>query len=423
MPEIKPSEAESSTANIKVIGVGGAGGNAINRMREVGISGVELIAINTDAQDLRKSKADIKLHLKSGTTDNGNGLRSMLGAGADPRKGEAAADASREEIRQVLQGADMVFVTFGAGGGTGSGAGYIVAEEARNLGILTVGVVTKPFAMELEVRRQNAEWAIDRLARNVDALITIPNERLLQVVDPNMGWKESFKVSDNVLCQAVQGVTEIITEVHDINLDFADVCAVMKDAGSALMGIGRASGENRAALAAQQAIESPLVEVSIDGARGVLYLVSGGENVTMAELKEAGEVITQNVSPDANVIMGASVRPELEDEIMVTVIATGFDSQYFGNDPRAMRQDSSYVADMNATPAMPMHEEIEPVEPSMPTAPVVEEDEVEDPKAPEAEGADFTSATTVNMWASPAFNTDSDENDIPAILRRKKKNK
>ncbi len=422
MPEIKPSEAESSTANIKVIGVGGAGGNAINRMREVGINGVELIAINTDAQDLRKSKADIKVHLKSGSPDGANGgLRSMLGAGADPRKGEAAADASREEIRQVLQGADMAFVTFGAGGGTGSGAGYIVAEEARNLGILTVGVVTKPFAMELEVRRQNAEWAIDRLARNVDALITIPNERLLQVVDPNMGWKESFKVSDNVLCQAVQGVTEIITNVHDINLDFADVCAVMKDAGSALMGIGRASGENRAALAAQQAIESPLVEVSIDGARGVLYLVSGGENVTMAELKEAGEVITQNVSPDANVIMGASVRPELEDEIMVTVIATGFDSQYFSDDPRAMRQEPSYVASMNSPVDEPTPVETEPVAPSMPTAPVVEE-EMDDPKVAETESADFTAATSVNMWTSPNFNTDSDENDIPAILRRKKKN-
>ncbi len=410
MPEIKPSEVES-IANIKVVGVGGAGGAAVNRMREAGISGVELIAMNTDAQALRNSKADVKVHLK---LEERNGL----GAGADPKKGEKAADASREEIRQVLDGADMVFITFGAGGGTGSGAGYIVAEEARNLGILTVGVVTKPFAIEGEVRRQNAEWAIDHLARNVDALITIPNERLLQVIDPNMSFKDSFRIADNVLCQGVQGVTEIITEEHDINLDFADVCAIMKDAGSALMGIGRASGENRAAIAAQQAIESPLIEVSIDGARGVLFLISGSENVTMQELQEAGKVITENVSPNANIIMGASVRPELEDEIMVTVIATGFDSQYFHDDPRAMTQESySLDGGEYETPTATA-----PVD-TAPSAPVIEEEE-EDPKAIENDSADFTAATSTNMWTTPTFNKDmTEENDTPAILRRKNKNK
>jgi cell division protein FtsZ len=419
MPEIKPNEAQG-TANIKVVGVGGAGGNAINRMREMGLSGVQLIAMNTDAQDLRNSKADVKVHLKS---DDGR----ALGAGADPLKGEKAAQNSLEDIRAALQGADMVFVAFGAGGGTGSGAGYVVAEEARNLGILTVGVVTKPFEMEREVRRRNAEWAIERLARNVDALITIPNDRLLEVIDPNIPWRESFKIADDVLRQAVQGITEIITEEHGINIDFADVCAVMKDAGSALMGIGRASGENRAALAAQQAIESPLIEVSIDGARGILYLVSGGDDVTMAEIKAASDIITANVNPEANVIMGLSTRPELEDEIMVTVIATGFDSEYYRGDPRAQEV---FGPNFGATPEVPAQQPIvnsvedEPVAPVaqtpvMPSTPIVEDND--DDIRPESTGAsDFTGATTVNIWNNIP---DTDENDIPAILRRKKKNK
>ena len=405
MPEIKPNEVES-IASIKVVGVGGAGGAAINRMREEGLSGVELIAMNTDAQALRNSKADKKVHLR---LESKNGL----GAGADPTKGEKAAEASREEIKQAIDGADMVFVTFGAGGGTGSGAGYIVAEEARKLGILTVGVVTKPFAVEGEVRRSNAEWAIEHLARNVDALITIPNERLLQVVDPNMPWRKSFRIADDVLRQGVQGITEIITEEHDINLDFADVSAIMKDAGSALMGIGRASGENRAAIAAQQAIECPLIEVSIDGARGVLYLVSGGEDVTMAELQEAGAIITANVSPDANIIMGASVRPELEEDIMVTVIATGFDSEYYRDDPRAaelFRPGGARLTDE------PVGEDAEPQDDVQEEEPRMEND------AP-AENSDFASANASNIWNSiPSADTD-DDSDIPAILRRRRKNR
>jgi cell division protein FtsZ len=384
-------------------------------MREAGLSGVELVAINTDAQQLRSSKADVKLplHLES---------NKGLGAGANPARGEKAADASRDEIKKVLEGADMAFITFGAGGGTGSGAGYIVAEEARKMGILTVGVVTKPFDIEGEVRRRNADWAIQHMAHSVDALITIPNERLLQVVDPNIPWSESLRIADDILRQGVQGVTDIITEEHMINIDFADVEAIMKDAGSALMGIGRASGENRASIAAQQAIESPLLEVSIDGARGVLFLISGSENVTMQELQEAGKVITENVAPDANIIMGASVRPDLEDEIMVTVIATGFDSQYFHDDPRAMQQpaysiDSKMMTEPEAQPA--------PVAPAMPAAPVVEdEEEDDDPRVTDTDSADFTAATSTNMWTNPAFNSgDIEENDTPAILRRKNKNK
>lgn len=317
MPEIKPTEVESK-ASIKVVGVGGAGGSAIDRMKEVGLSGVEFVAVNTDAQALHHSSADTKVHLGKG-----------LGAGGDPEKGREAAEESREEIEKALDGADMIFVTLGAGGGTGSGAGPIVAEIARNKDILTVGVATKPFTFEGAKRRDNAESAIDKLSKQVDALITIPNDRLLQTIDPRTPLLETFKIADDVLRQGVQGISELITEHALINLDFSDVKAIVKNAGSALMGIGRASGENRAVLAAQQAIESPLIEVKIEGARGVLFSVAGGYDMSMSEIQEAAEVITSAVSPDANIIFGAAIRPELEDEIVITVVATGFDSDYY----------------------------------------------------------------------------------------------
>ena len=264
MPEIKPTEVETK-ASIKVVGVGGAGGSAVNRMKEVGLSGVEFIAINTDAQALHHSNADTKVHIGKG-----------LGAGGDPEKGQMAAEESRENIKESLKGADMVFITLGAGGGTGSGAGPIVAKEAKDQGILTVGVVTRPFTFEGAQRKRNADKAIDEMTGAVDALITIPNDRLLQTIDPRTPLLETFKIADDVLRQGVQGISELITEHALINLDFADVKAIMKDAGSALMGIGRASGEGRAKMAAQQAIESPLIEVKIDGARGVLFSVAGG---------------------------------------------------------------------------------------------------------------------------------------------------
>lgn len=317
MPEIKPTEVES-TASIKVVGVGGAGGSAVNRMREVGLSGVEFVAINTDAQVLHKSTADVKVHIGKG-----------LGAGGDPKKGEEAAEENREQIGKALDGADMVFITLGAGGGTGSGAGPVVAAEAKARDILTVGVVTKPFSFEGLKRKQNAEEAVEKLAHQVDALITIPNDRLLQTIDPRTPLLETFKIADDVLRQGVQGISELITEESLINLDFADVKAIMKNAGSALMGIGRASGENRAVLAAQQAIESPLIEVKIEGAKGVLFSVAGGYDMSMSEIQSAAEVITGAVAPDANIIFGAAVRPELEDEIVITVVATGFDSDYY----------------------------------------------------------------------------------------------
>ena len=311
-------------ARIKVVGVGGAGGAAINRMVEAGIEGVEFLAINTDAQALHNSKAAIKIHIGKDTTRG-------LGAGADPTVGERAAQESHEEIRQALEGADMVFVTLGAGGGTGSGAGHVVAKIAKDLDILVVGFATKPFAFEGEKRRRNADQAIETLRSSVDTLIIIPNDRLLQTIDRQTPLLEAFKVADDVLRQGVQGISDLITVHGLINLDFADVKAVMRNAGSALMGIGRASGENRAVQAAQQAIDSPLLEVSIDGARGILFNVIGGQDLGMHEINTAAEAITAAADPDANIIFGATISPELDGEIIITVVATGFDAAYFAN--------------------------------------------------------------------------------------------
>ena len=329
MPEVKPAEIQS-TAVIKVVGVGGAGGAAVNRMKDTGIKGVEFIAINTDAQALRHSKADVKIHIGKETTRG-------LGAGADPKVGEAAANESAEDIKKALQGADMAFITFGSGGGTGSGAGPVVSQLARELGVLTVGVVTRPFSFEGERRRRNAEYGVNNLAKTVDTLITIPNDRLLQTIDRRTPLLETFKIADDVLRQGVQGISELITENGLINLDFADVKAIMSNAGSALMGIGRASGDDRAEKAAKQAIESPLIEVSIDGARGVLFNVTGGYDMSMSEVQEAAEIITAAVSPEANIIFGATLKPEMDDELIVTVVATGFDADYFTGDSGAKR--------------------------------------------------------------------------------------
>ena len=385
MPEVKPTEVESK-ASIKVVGVGGAGGSAIDRMKEVGLTGVEFVAVNTDAQALHHSSADVKVHIGKG-----------LGAGGDPEKGREAAEEGREDIDRALDGADMVFITLGAGGGTGSGAGPIVAEEYRKKDILTVGVATKPFTFEGARRRANADLAIDKLARQVDALITIPNDRLLQTIDPRTPLLETFKIADDVLRQGVQGISELITEHALINLDFADVKAIMKNAGSALMGIGRASGENRAVIAAQQAVESPLIEVKIEGARGVLFSVAGGYDMSMSEVQEAAEVITGSVSPDANIIFGASIRPELEDEIVVTVVATGFDSDYYNE---------------------PLPEE----------TPATETAEPEKPASLEAKN--FAVENRTNMWDSiksePVHeeSTSSDDDmDVPPSLRERLRGK
>jgi cell division protein FtsZ len=321
MPQVVEPAIETF-AQIKVIGVGGAGGAAINRMVEAGIENVEFIAVNTDAQALHHSKAKRKIHIGKDATRG-------LGAGADPAVGELAAKESRDEIRSAIEGADMVFVTIGAGGGTGSGGGHVVAEIAKELDILVVGFATKPFAFEGEKRRKNADVAIDKLRGAVDTLIIIPNDRLLQTIDRDTPLTEAFKVADDVLRQGVQGISDLITVHGLINLDFADVKAVMSKAGSALMGIGRASGENRAVAAAQQAIESPLLEVSIDGARGILFNVIGGNDLAMHEINAAAEAITTAADPDANIIFGATINPELEGEVIITVVATGFDASYY----------------------------------------------------------------------------------------------
>ena len=320
MPQIDP--AIETFASIKVVGVGGAGGAAVNRMVEASVDGVEFIAVNTDAQALHHSKASKKIHIGKETTRG-------LGAGADPSVGELAAQESIEDIKQVLQGSDMVFVTIGAGGGTGSGAGHIVAQTAKAENALVVGFATKPFAFEGEKRRRNAEMAIENLRNSVDTLIIMPNDRLLQTIDRQTPLKEAFKVADDVLRQGVQGISDLITVNGLINLDFADVKAVMSNAGTALMGIGRASGEDRAVKAAQQAIESPLLEVSIDGARGVLFNIIGGNDMTMHEINTAAETITNAADGDANIIFGATISPDLGDEIIITVVATGFDDTYF----------------------------------------------------------------------------------------------
>ncbi len=398
MPEIKPSEVES-TASIKVIGVGGAGGSAIDRMKEVGLSGVELVAINTDAQALHHSNADTKVHIGRG-----------LGAGGDPEKGREAAEESRELIGKALDGADMAFITLGAGGGTGSGAGPIVAEEAKARDILTVGVATKPFSFEGAKRRDNADAAIANLAKNVDALITIPNDRLLQTIDPRTPLLETFKIADDVLRQGVQGISELITEHSLINLDFADVKAIMKNAGSALMGIGRASGENRATVAANQAIESPLIEVKIEGAKGVLFSVAGGYDMSMSEIQEAAEVITAAVSPDANIIFGASIRPELQDEIVITVVATGFDSEYYRELEEKRLAEERAKAEAEATARQ--LEEAERLK--------KEQEEALKTSAP-AESSDFTTNPKDNMWDSIEKPEPEEDLDIPPSLRNRLK--
>ena len=307
-------------ANIKVIGVGGGGNNAVNRMISSGLKGVEFISVNTDAQALQLAQTTVKIQI-------GTKLTKGLGAGANPEIGQKAAEESRDDIIKCLKGADMVFVTAGMGGGTGTGAAPIVAEVAKGMGALTVGVVTKPFTFEGRKRMTHAESGIQNLKAKVDTLITIPNDRLLQVIDKHTSIVEAFRIADDVLRQGVQGISDLIAVPGLINLDFADVKTIMKDTGSALMGIGIASGENRAAEAGRMAISSPLLETSIEGARGVLLNITGGSSLGLFEVNEAAEIIAQAADPEANIIFGAVIDERLEDEVRVTVIATGFDQK------------------------------------------------------------------------------------------------
>ncbi|HEY8361505.1 MAG TPA: cell division protein FtsZ [Tissierellaceae bacterium] len=305
-------------AKIKVLGVGGGGNNAVNRMVECGVRGVDFIALNTDKQALNSSKADIKLQI-------GEKLTRGLGAGANPEIGAKAAEENRNEIAEVLKGADMVFITAGMGGGTGTGAAPIVAEIAKELGILTVGVVTKPFSFEGPRRAKHAEQGIEQLKTKVDTLVIIPNDRLLQIADKKTTMLEAFMMADEVLKQGIQGISDLIAVPNLINLDFADVKTVMQGKGIAHMGIGRASGENRATEAAKLAIKSPLLETSIDGAKSVLLNITGGPDMGIFEVNEAADLIRAAVDKDAYIIFGAGIDESLKDEIKITVIATGFD--------------------------------------------------------------------------------------------------
>lgn len=322
MPEIKPDV--ETFAKIKVVGVGGSGGSAVNRMINAKIRGVDFIVMNTDVQALHASLASKKIHL-------GESVSRGLGAGMNPDVGERSAEESQNEIREVLKGADMVFITCGLGGGTGSGAGPKVAEIARELGILTVAVVTRPFQFEGFQRKVIADQAYEKLIQYVDTIITIPNDRILQIIDRKTSLIDAFQIVDDVLRQGVQGISDIISVPGLINVDFADARAIMENRGSALMGIGRGHGDNRAIDAAKAAIASPLLEVSIDGAKGILFTVTGGSNLGMYEVTEAAKVITESADPQAKIIFGAILDESLKDEIKVTVIATGFEKHSTAN--------------------------------------------------------------------------------------------
>ncbi|MEV8312981.1 cell division protein FtsZ [Streptomyces sp. NPDC059900] len=400
-------------AVIKVIGVGGGGVNAINRMIEVGLKGVEFIAINTDAQALLMSDADVKL-------DVGRELTRGLGAGANPAVGRKAAEDHREEIEEVLKGADMVFVTAGEGGGTGTGGAPVVANIARSLGALTIGVVTRPFTFEGRRRANQAEDGIAELREEVDTLIVIPNDRLLSISDRQVSVLDAFKSADQVLLSGVQGITDLITTPGLINLDFADVKSVMSEAGSALMGIGSARGDDRAVAAAEMAISSPLLEASIDGARGVLLSISGGSDLGLFEINEAAQLVSEAAHPEANIIFGAVIDDALGDEVRVTVIAAGFD----GGQPPSKRDTV-----LGSTPASKQRDEqpaaaSRPAESRSPYGGLGSVTPHEEPSAPEP-----VEVTPVNETPSapvappqvpparPYSDSQAEELDVPDFLK------
>jgi cell division protein FtsZ len=367
-------------ARIKVIGCGGGGSNAVNRMIAGGLRGVEFITLNTDAQALQTSQADIKLQI-------GEKLTRGLGAGANPEIGKKAAEESREMIENALRGADMVFVTAGMGGGTGTGAAPVVAEIAKELGALTVGVVTRPFSFEGRKRSSQGELGIAALKEKVDTLIVVPNDRLLEIVDKNTPMLEAFREVDNVLRQGVQGISDLIATPGLINLDFADVKTIMTERGSALMGIGVGSGENRAAEAARRAISSPLLETSIDGARGVLMNITGGTSLSLYEVNEAADIVSSAADPDVNMIFGAVINEDLKNELVVTVIATGFEHAQAARRPQQPAATPNRPTPISQTPGT--------------SRPAKEEEE---------EKSLFSMSNLDNL-------------DIPAFLRNRRRNK
>ncbi len=394
MAEIKPPI--ETFAKIKVVGCGGAGGSVINRMIDAGVKGVEFIAVNTDVQALHYNKAAKKIHI-------GKSITRGLGAGMNPELGRSAAEETQNDIRDALKDTDMVFVTCGLGGGTGTGASPIVAEIARDLGALTVAIVTKPFAFEGAQRKNIAERGLTELADKVDTIITIPNDKLLQVIDKKTSLLDAFMVVDDVLQQGVQGIAEVITIPGLINVDFADVKAVMANAGSALMGIGQASGENKAIEAAKIAINSPLLEMSIEGARGILFTITGGNDLGMNEVNEAAKIITASADEDAKIIFGACIDAKMKDELKITVVATGFDSQVGGVVDRISSEPSytpnTYISEKEK-------EEIQ------------EKTMIAKPKSPSLSAAQAEPAKKKEV-AGPETSDDEDELGIPAFIRKK----
>jgi len=394
----EPLPLGDNFASIKVVGIGGGGGNAVNRMIEEGLGGVEFIAINTDAQALLLSKAKTRVRV-------GEKLTRGLGAGGNPEVGRKAAEESADELYEVLRGADMVFITSGMGGGTGTGGAPIVAQVARELGALTIGVVTRPFTFEGSRRIQAAEAGIEALKSQVDTLIVIPNDRLLQIVDKRASLQDAFGMADDVLRQGIQGISELITVPGLINLDFADVRTIMSEGGAALMAVGRASGEDRARKAAEEAISSSLLDVTIDGARGILFNVTGGPNMTLFEVNEAAAIIKETAHPDVNLIFGAVIDENMGDEIRITVIATGFEQSRVAT--RRPVTTSARVSTPAAQPARPAPRPAQ--EP--PAAP---ETETETPAAPPAQPQ---TRKVEEEFTSRVY--DTNDLDIPAFLRRR----
>ena len=386
-------------ASIKVIGIGGGGGNAVNRMIEEGLGGVEFISINTDAQALILSKAKTRVRI-------GDKLTRGLGAGGNPEIGRKAAEESADELYEVLRGADMVFITSGMGGGTGTGGAPVIAQVAKELGALTIGVVTRPFTFEGSRRIQAAESGIEALKSQVDTLIVIPNDRLLQIVDKRASLQDAFGMADDVLRQGIQGISELITVPGLINLDFADVRTIMSEGGAALMAVGRASGEDRARVAADEAISSSLLDVTIDGARGILFNVTGGPNMSLFEVNEAAAIIKETAHPDVNLIFGAVIDENMADEVRITVIATGFEQTRVATRRPTTARDR--VSTATSAPARPAQR------PAAPPADTPRAEVEVDAAAPAPQPGP---RKVEDEFTSRVY--DTDDLDIPAFLRRR----
>ena len=414
MAKVNP-EIESF-ARIKVIGIGGSGKGALNHMINSKLQGVEFIAMNTDTQDLHHSLAEKKIHI-------GKNLTKGLGAGMDPEVGKRSAEETREEVQDVIKGADMVFIAGGMGGGTCTGAAPIVAAIAKNEGILTVGVVTKPFFFEGAARMKLAEKGLEELEKEVDALIVIPNDRLLSVVDKNTSVKQAFAISDEVLKSAVEGISDIIRTAGTINLDFADIKRILKDSGTALMGVGRGTGENRAREAASAAINSPLLDVSIHGAKGVLFAIYGSEDLGMLEVQEAAKMVTESVDKDAKIIFGIAIDPTLKkDEVKVTVIATGFPSGFISRGQEVVREVFKQTETFSSENAMPLTSPKKDETPT-PETPKKDEPRIDNSFISEREGENRDQKRDVAKKSPFKADEEEDSDDwdaLPPFLRRKK---